>query len=41
MPLIYIELGGPRDFIKTGLNLVIAILLLFKHNDFDTMLKEQ
>lgn len=37
MPLIYIELGRPRDFIKGGLNLVIGMLLLFKHNGFDTL----
>ena len=37
MPLIYIELGRPRDFIKGGLNLVIGMLLIFKHNSFDTL----
>ena len=37
MPLIYIELGRPRDFIKGGLNLVIGMLLIFKHNRFDTL----
>ena len=37
MPLIYIELGRPRDFIKGGLNLVIGMLLIFKHNNFDTL----
>ena len=37
MPLIYIELGRPRDFIKGGLNLVIGMLLLFKHNGLDTL----
>ena len=36
MPLIYIELGRPRDFVKGGLNLVIGMLLIFKHNSFDT-----
>ena len=35
IPLIYIELGRPRDFIKAGLNLVIGMLLLVKHNVFD------
>ena len=35
IPLIYIELGRPRDFIKAGLNLFIAMLLLFKNNFFD------
>ena len=37
MPLIYIELGRPRDFIKGGLNLVIGMLLIFKHNSVDTL----
>ena len=37
MPLLYIELGRPRDFIKGGLNLVIGMLLIFKHNNFDTL----
>ena len=36
MPLIYIELGRPRDFIKGGLNLVIGMLLILKHNNVDT-----
>ena len=37
MPLTYIELGRPRDFIKGGLNLIIGMLLIFKHNSFDTL----
>ena len=37
MPLIYIELGRPRDFIKGGLNLFIGMFLFFKHNNFDTL----
>ena len=37
IPLIYIELGRPRDFIKGGLNLIIGMLLIFKHNSFDTL----
>ena len=37
MPLIYIELGRPRDFIKGGLNLVIGMLLIFKQNSFNTL----
>ena len=37
LPLIYIELGRPRDFIKGGLNLVIGMLLIFKRNSFDTL----
>ena len=34
-PLIYIELGRPRDLIKAGLNLVIGMLLIFKYKIFD------
>ena len=37
MPLIYIELGRPRDFIKGGLNLVIGMLLILRHNRVDTL----
>ncbi len=37
MPLIYIELGRPRDFIKGGLNLVIGMLLIFKQNSFNNL----
>ncbi len=38
MPLIYIELGRPRDFIKGGLNLFIGMLLIFfKQNSFNTL----
>ena len=37
MPLIYIELGRPRDLIKGGFNLVIGMLLLVKHNLFDAL----
>ena len=37
MPLIYIELGRPRDFIKGGLNLVIGMFLVVKHNIFDIL----
>ena len=37
MPLIYLELGRPRDFIKGGLNLVIGMLLILKHNSFNTL----
>ncbi len=35
IPLIYIELGRPRDLIKAGLNLVIGMLLLLKKNVFE------
>ena len=37
IPLIYIELGRPRDFIKAGLNLFISMVLLIKHDVFDTL----
>ncbi len=37
MPLIYIELGRTKDFIKSGLNLVIGMLLILKHNSFDAL----
>ena len=37
MPLIYIELGRPRDLIKAGFNLVIGMLLLLKHNFFNRL----
>ena len=37
MPLIYIELGRPRDFIKGGFNLVIGMLLIYKQNSFNTL----
>ena len=36
-PLIYIELGRPRDFIKGALNLVIAMLLIVEHSIFDNI----
>ncbi len=35
IPIIYIELGRPRDLIKAGINLVIGMILLVKHNVFD------
>jgi len=37
MPLIYIEFGRPRDFIRGGLNLFIGMFLLVKHNVLDTL----
>ena len=37
LPLIYIELGRSRDFIKGSLNLVIGMLLIVKHNVFDPL----
>ena len=37
MPLIYIELGRPRDFIKGGFNIVIGMLLIYKQNSFNSL----
>ena len=37
IPLLYIELGRPRDLIKSGINLVIGMLLLLKNNVFDRL----
>ena len=37
IPLIYIEFGRPRDFIKAGLNFFIGMLLLVKKNIFDSL----
>ena len=37
IPLIYIELGRPKDLIKAGLNFVIGMLLLVKHNLFNPL----
>ena len=37
VPLLYIELGRPRDLIKSGINLLIGMLLLLKSNVFDTL----
>ena len=37
IPLLYIELGRPRDLIKAGINLVIGMLLLLKSNVFDRL----
>ena len=37
IPLLYIELGRPRDFIKAGINLAIGMLLLLKNNVFDRL----
>ena len=35
IPLLYIELGRPRDLIKAGFNFVIGMLLFFKKNVFN------
>jgi len=34
MPLLYIELGRSRDFVKGGLNLVVGMFLIVKQNIF-------
>ena len=36
IPLLYIELGRPRDLIKAGINLVVGMLLLLRGNVFDS-----
>ena len=37
IPLLYIELGRPRDLLKAGINLVIGMFLLLKSNVFDRL----
>ena len=37
VPLLYIELGRPKDLIKASINLVIGMLLLLKSNVFDRL----
>ena len=37
IPLLYIELGRPRDFIKASINLLIGMLLLIKNNVFGSL----
>ena len=37
IPILYIELGRPRDLIKGGFNLVIGMFLFFKNNIFDSL----
>ena len=34
-PLIYLEIGRPKDFIKAGLNLIIGIFLIIKYRIFE------
>ena len=36
VPLIYLELGRPKDLIKAFLNLIIGIVLIFKNRSFET-----
>ena len=35
IPLIYLEVGRPKDLIKAFLNLLIGIILIIKNNLFD------
>ncbi len=35
MPLIYLELGRPKDFMRAFLNLLIGLVLLIKHKTID------
>ena len=35
IPLIYLELGRPKDLIRAFLNLLIGIILIIKNNFFD------
>ena len=35
IPLIYLEVGRPKDLIKAFLNLLIGIILIIKNNSFD------
>ncbi len=35
IPLIYLELGRPKDFIRAGLNLIIGLILIIKKNVFE------
>ena len=37
IPLIYIELGRPKDFLKAGLNLIIGMILILKNKVFDNL----
>ena len=37
IPLLYIELGRPRDFLKASINLSVGMFLLIKHNFFDRL----
>jgi len=35
IPLVYLEFGRPRDFIRAGLNLLIGLFLIVKNRVFD------
>ena len=35
VPLIYLELGKPKDLMKAFLNLLIGLILIIKHKTLD------
>ena len=35
VPIIYLELGKPKDLIKAFLNLLIGLILIIKHKSLD------
>tara|TARA_B100000902_G_C26808999_1_gene668253 strand:- start:96 stop:536 length:441 start_codon:yes stop_codon:yes gene_type:complete len=35
IPLIYIEVGRPKDLLKAGLNFIIGIIFIFKNRVFE------
>ena len=35
VPIIYLELGKPKDLIKAFLNLLIGLILIIKNNTLD------
>ena len=37
IPLIYIELSRPKDLLKAGLNLIIGMILIIKHNGLNSV----
>lgn len=37
IPLVYIEVGRPKDFVKASLNLIIGIFLIIKNKIFDNL----
>ena len=37
IPLIYLELGRPRDLVKATLNLLIGVTLIIKNNIFNNL----
>ena len=37
IPLIYLELGRPRDLVKATLNLLVGVTLIIKNNIFNNL----